>query len=634
MRTDTTIRAVESIATASRNGRRVNGLFRLLANPDVLWKQAYANLYSNKGAITKGVNNTTLDGFSMDRVGNLIRLLYAKEYRFAPVRRTYIAKSNSKLRPLGIPTGDDKLVQEAVRIILERIYEPVFSSSSHGFRPKRSCHTALMQADKQWLGIKWIIEFDIKGFFDNIKHGKMIEILERKIDDGRVISLVRQMLKAGYMEEWKWNPSYSGTPQGGVISPMLGNIYLHELDMFMERQMAAFYKGKKRATNPEYAALASRLWCVRLRIRGRLKGKKGHKPHIPLEALYQEEKALCAKMRCTPSKDQFAAAYRRLRYIRYADDFIVGVIGSKDDALAILQTVKDFVQQELGLELSEGKTCIRHAKKGVRFLGYDIRTYTTRNRLKKVEKNGISMLKRTMTDVAQLHVPSEKVARFCKEHEYGQYSGKRIRACSKPSLLQRSDAEIILTYNAEMRRIANYYALATGYKSSLNKLMAIAQFSFFATLAAKHKTNTPKLMRKLRLPNQARYGVRGCVQGKIRVYKLFCLADHERPTLLSVGAGAKPKTEWYTLGRSELVKRLNANACEYCGAREGSMEVHHIRALKDVEKCKTLWEKMMSEMRRKTMIVCSDCHKAIHGLGLPDWRAKAKAISIMESRMH
>jgi Retron-type reverse transcriptase len=133
---------VEAIAKASSKGRRINGLYRLMGNPEVLWKQAYANLYANKGAITKGVNSNTLDGFSEERVNHLIRTLDAKEYRFTPVRRTYIPKKNGKLRPLGIPTGDDKLVQEVVRILLEQVYEPIFSENSHGFRPAKSCHTA------------------------------------------------------------------------------------------------------------------------------------------------------------------------------------------------------------------------------------------------------------------------------------------------------------------------------------------------------------------------------------------------------------------------------------------------------------------------------------------------------------
>lgn len=226
MRTKTTIKAVDSIATVSRKGRRVNGLFRLLTNPEVLWKQAYANIYSNKGAITKGVNSNTLDGFSEERVNHLIRMLVDRQYCPKPVRRTYIPKKNGKMRPLGIPAGDDKLVQEVVRILLEQIYEPVFSENSHGFRPGKSCHTALRQVANTWSGIKWIIEFDIKGFFDNISHAKLLELLEKKIDDKRIISLVRKMLKAGYLEDWQYKSTWSGTPQGGVISPILANIYL------------------------------------------------------------------------------------------------------------------------------------------------------------------------------------------------------------------------------------------------------------------------------------------------------------------------------------------------------------------------------------------------------------------------
>ena len=159
MRTATTIRGVDSIALASAKGRRINGLYRLMGNPDVLWKQAYANLYANKGATTKGVRKNSLDGFAEERVQHLIRTLNAREYHFSPVRRTYIPKRNGKMRPLGIPTGDDKLVQEVVRILLEQIYEPIFSQDSHGFRSGRSCHTALSSIKHSWTGMKWIIEF-------------------------------------------------------------------------------------------------------------------------------------------------------------------------------------------------------------------------------------------------------------------------------------------------------------------------------------------------------------------------------------------------------------------------------------------------------------------------------------------
>ena len=624
MRTDTTIRAVEAIAKASLNDRRINGLYRLMGNPEVLWKQAYANLYSNKGAITKGVNSNTLDGFSEERVNHLIRTLNVKEYRFTPVRRTYIPKKNGKLRPLGIPTGDDKLVQEVVRILLEQVYEPIFSENSHGFRPKKSCHTALTQVQRNWTGMKWIIEFDIKGFFDNIDHQKMLAILEKKVDDKRIIGLVKMMLNAGYMEGWKWNPTYSGTPQGGVISPLLANIYLHELDKFMDNEMDSFNKGKGRAENPEYRNMRHQLDLVRRKIRRRKGGLRVYNTTKPLPDLYHEEKSIGAEMRKIPHSDPFDTNYRRMQYVRYADDFIVGIIGSKQDAVETLQKVKDFLERELSLELAEDKTCIRHAESGVLFLGYEIKTYRNWNRLRKMTVNGTHTLRRTISGSLQLHVPPPRLAKFCTEHGYGTYCANDIKGHTRPVLLQRSDAEIILTYNAEMRGLANYYALATGYKGALNKLIAKAQFSFFATMAQKYKTKTSKIMQKLQLPNGAGYGVKVVINGKSVTYKLFKLADHVPPKMTNTKLDIKPTISWYTLSRTELIQRLNANTCEYCGKEGGYSEVHHIRGLKDVEKGKHEWQRQMSRMFRKTLVLCRECHTELHRRGLPDWRAKAK----------
>lgn len=624
MRADTTIRAVEAIAKASSKGRRINGLYRLMGNPEVLWKQAYANLYANKGAITKGVNSNTLDGFSEERVNHLIRTLDAKEYRFTPVRRTYIPKKNGKLRPLGIPTGDDKLVQEVVRILLEQVYEPIFSENSHGFRPAKSCHTALTQVQRNWTGMKWIVEFDIKGFFDNIDHQKMLAILEKRIDDKRIVALVKMMLKAGYMEGWKWNPTYSGTPQGGVISPLLANIYLHELDMFMENEIASFTKGKRRAESLEYRNLRHQQELIRRKIRRRKEGLRVYRTTQPLHELYFEEKRIGAEMRKIPLGDPFDANYRKMQYVRYADDFIIGIIGSKQDAVEILQKVREFLKKELSLELAEDKTCIRHAESGVLFLGYEVKTYRNWNRLRKITVGGTRTLMRTISGSLQLHVPPTRLAKFCTDHGYGTYCANDIKGHTRPRLLQRSDAEIILTYNSEMRGIANYYALATGYKCALNKLIAKAQFSFYATMAQKYKTKTSKIMQKLRLPNGAGYGVKVEINGKPITYKLFKLADHEPPKMANTKLDIKPTTDWYTLSRTELTQRLNANICEYCGKVGGYMEVHHIRSLKDVEKYKHEWQRQMSRMFRKTLVLCRDCHNELHSRGLPDWRAKAK----------
>lgn len=621
MLTDTTIRAVDSIVNVSLKGRRVNGLFRLLENPEVLWKQAYANIYPNRGAITRGIGSNTLDGFSEERVKNLIKMLQTGLYRCAPVRRTYIPKANGKMRPLGIPAGDDKLVQEVVRILLERIHEPIFSDKSHGFRKGRSCHTALKQVKCVWTGVKWIIEVDIKSFFDSINHEKMIELLEKKVDDHKIIRLIKMMLKAGYMEDWRYNRTFSGTPQGGVISPILANIYLHELDMFMKNLAASFDMGKVRKPNPEYHQLDRKMNHILRRYR-RLKcgWKKGTPPENAREVCLQDRKRVAEQMRKLPSKDPFDAKFKRLRYVRYADDFIIGIIGSRKDAEMVLGKVIAFLKDELHLEVAESKTCIQHAKDGVRFLGYDIRSYWSERLTKRIVR-GKAVVRRSLRGDMQLHVPPEKMAKFCRDKGYGNY--ETFRAASRKGLLLRSDAEIVSVFNAEMRGLANYYSLASGYKAAMNKLIGMGQYSCFATLAHKHKTKTPKIMRKMRQPYGG-YALQEIVNGSPKLFKLFRLATHVRPAVRTPSVDIPQSTYWLTLNGTELIRRMNANTCEYCGKAGGYTEVHHVRGLKDVKDKKTLWQEMMSKMQRKTMVLCVDCHKELHAGNLPNWRAKIK----------
>jgi len=604
------------------SGRRVNGLFRLATNPEVLWKQAYANIYSNKGAITKGVNNNTLDGFSEERVNHLIGLLARREYCPKPVRRTYITKKNGKLRPLGIPTGDDKLVQEVVRILLEQIYEPIFSENSHGFRPGKSCHSALRQVRNVWNGIKWIIEFDIKGFFDNINHNKMIELLEKKIDDKRMIHLIRQMLKAGYAQDWKYHATWSGTPQGGVVSPILANIYLHSLDMYMEEMICQFNKGERRKDNPEYKKLCKQMVTTNFKLRElRLKFKEGKQLSDARKELLRERREIQRRMRATHSRVQIDPEYRRLRYVRYADDFIIGIIGTREEAESVMLKVKLYINNALLLEASEDKTCIARASDGVRFLGYDIKICSSMKTTKMEWGNG-TCNRRTISEKMQLHVPSEKVFQFASKNGYGNIA--LFHPKSRPALLQRSDMEIMMTYNAEMRGLANYYSLAQGYKTALQRVIGLAQWSLFATLSHKHKSTIGKIARKMRISNQAGYELKVSVNGVPKSYKLFRLKDHEPPKINNSYVDTPVNTAQFTMSRTELVQRLNANACEYCGKIGGYMEVHHIKALKDIQGKKQLWQQMMSAMNRKTMILCVDCHKELHHRDLPDWRAKAR----------
>src|SRR6185437_2221917 len=219
-------RVLNSLSEHSKiSSYRFERLYRLFFNEEMFYV-AYQRIYAKTGNMTEGVDGKTIDEMSLSRITRLIGALRDETYRPNPCRRTYIPKKNGKMRPLGIPSFDDKLVQEVIRMILESTFEKQFEDSSHGFRPRRSCHTALMQIQKNFTATKWFIEGDIKGFFDNIDHDVLMEILRDRIEDDRFLRLIRKFLNAGYVEDWVFHKTYSGTPQGGIISPILANIYL------------------------------------------------------------------------------------------------------------------------------------------------------------------------------------------------------------------------------------------------------------------------------------------------------------------------------------------------------------------------------------------------------------------------
>lgn len=319
----TVIRRLETLGEISKQGKPLNGLFRLLDNP-ILWHEAYANIYANDGAITPGTDNTTLDGFSEQRVASIIARLKNGSYRFHPARRTYVPKKNGKKRPLGISSGDDKLVQEVVRIILERIYEPMFENSSHGFRPGRSPHTALEQIENQWSSIKWVVDMDIRSYFDTINHELLMALLAKKIEDTRFLHLIQAMLDAGYLEEWTYHATYSGVPQGSICAPILANVYLHELDLFMKDMKERFEKGKKRKKNLAYSRHSYTIQRLRKEI-DNLKGKKGEED--TLQALYQEIRQVDTLRKQLPSGDPFDTEYKRLYFCRRPPHNIMGKDG-------------------------------------------------------------------------------------------------------------------------------------------------------------------------------------------------------------------------------------------------------------------------------------------------------------------
>lgn len=240
------------IQDRGRRGLHLEDVYRRLFNPD-LYLRAYGRIYRNAGALTEGVTAETADGMSLEKIGQLSADIRHERYRWTPVRRVYIPKSNGKMRPLGVPTWRDKLLQEVMRSLLEAYYEPQFSVHSHGFRPGLGCDTALQDIAQHWKGTKWFIEGDIKGCFDNIDHQVLLSILAEKILDNRLLHLVETMLKAGYLEQWEYRPTLSGTPQGGIASPLFANIYLDRLDRYVEQMIIPAYTwGKAKKLNPEY----------------------------------------------------------------------------------------------------------------------------------------------------------------------------------------------------------------------------------------------------------------------------------------------------------------------------------------------------------------------------------------------
>lgn len=354
-------------------------LYRILYNKD-MYLLAYKNIYAHEGNMTKGTDGETIDGMSLKRIDDLIAKMRDESYQPKPSRRTYITKKDGKRkRPLGIPAFIDKLVQEVIRMILEAIYEGSFENCSHGFRHDRSCHTALDQIQTRFTGAKWFIEGDIKGFFDNIHHDILIDILKERISDDRFIRLIRKFLKAGYIEDWVYHKTYSGTPQGGIISPILANIYLDKLDKYMQEYIQKFNKGKDRKRNPEYRKLETKR-------RNLVEKLKKAESKADKDIIKAEIRQVEMERRDVPYSLPMDESYKRMQYVRYADDFLIGVIGSKKDCEMTKKDIAEFLSAKLGLELSQEKTLITHGQKKAHFLGYSI--YVRKSNLPKRDKLG------------------------------------------------------------------------------------------------------------------------------------------------------------------------------------------------------------------------------------------------------
>ena len=561
-----------------------------------LYLNAYAKIYKNAGILTPGSEGETADGMSMAVIRDVIAQLRQERYRFRPSRVTGIPKKSGGIRKLGMPDFADKLVQEVVRMQLEAYYEPRFSDSSHGYRPGRGCHTALKHIQQRFRGATWLIEGDIKGCFDNIDHEVLMSILARDIHDQRLLNLIRQGLKAGKVEEWTYKETYSGAPQGGILSPLLSNIYLNEFDNFIEDVLQPQYtRGKTRERNPAYNELRHAIDRARN------------------VADWEQVKRLEHERRQLPSQDMKDSNFRRLKYVRYADDFVVSFIGTRQEAEAIRDAIAEFLRDHLKLELSLEKTAITHAKtEQAMFLGYAISIYHVNDKI--TPSAAAPHGRRSINGHVRLGIPTERLNDYAREY---QRHGKTI---SKSGLLMFSDAHIMDTFQAKFRGIAEYYQYAAD-RHRLGTLKGIMQQSLVKTLAHKFKVSVSQIYRRyrgtqtvdgypyktLQVEVPTKRGTRTLYWGAIplKTQKHFSQALPDFKDRL-----------WRDV-RSDLIQRLQADQCELCGSSD-RVQVHHVRKLADLKqrwagrKEKPAWVTSMIAMQRKTLMVCHACHVSIH----------------------
>lgn len=571
-------------------------LYRLLYRPD-LYELAYEKIKSKPGNMTPGSDGRTLDGYSHQVISDLIGSLRDESFQFQPVQRTYVPKSNGKQRPLGIPSPRDKVVQEAMRLILEAIYDSphgsYFLNSSHGFRPHRGCHTALREFSNQWTGVIWILEGDIRGCFDEIDHHVLVQLLGRKISDGRFLNLIWKALRAGYLWGKERRDSLVGTPQGSILSPILANVYLHELDTFVQRLRGRYEKGQQRRRNLEYDRVQKqRSYWLR-------KTAGARTPHV---------KKLTQHLRSLPSGDPHDPNYVRIRYLRYADDWIVGVIGPRHLTETIRDEIQHFLKEHLKLELSQEKTRITHAKtEEAVFLGARLSVGKARRaqaEIKTQRSAGGRSFKRRVTGwIPILKAPTTQLVQRLHQRGFCDTSGFPIS--QKKWVLLDAD-QIMRLYNSILRGLLNYYRFVDNF-ASLCRIQYILRYSLAKTLAHKYRCSMRRIFRRhghnLRFEWQLRDGKRKSVK----------FAEHTDWTIRKDAFSAKPTDPDRLAWHAGLRTRSKLGfPCLICGTHD-NVEMHHVRHVQKMGARKPKgFQAVMRALNRKQIPVCNCCHLKIH----------------------
>jgi group II intron reverse transcriptase/maturase len=586
------------------NRERVNDdLYRLMLRKD-MYVLAYERLKSIPGNMTPGTDDETLDGFSEEEIGKIIAQMKDESYQCRPVRESFIPKANGKLRRLGIPCPRDKIVQEVVRIILEAVYDsphgPYFSEHSYGFRRGKSVHGALKEVQKKWSGVIWLVEGDIKSCFDDIDHHILVDVLRKKIKDERFIALIWKFLKAGYQDlERARHDSLAGTPQGGIASPILANIYLHELDAFVEQLQAELEKGRQRRPNHEYELISDRRYRL---------AKAG-------KADTEEFRRLGTQMRNLPSLDTRDPNFVRIKYVRYADDWLIGVIGSHELAEEIKNRVGAFLKDKLALTLSQDKTRITNARtEEAEFLGYRIRKGRARDSQKvtaSTNGSGRQFKRRSTGMEVVLKAPMDRLIKRLASK--GFCDGKGVPK-HKAGWTVLDEDQIISLYSSMNRGIQQFYRPADNWPE-LQRVQYILKYSLAKTLALKRKVSITRVMKARNIGVQVTNK-----NGQVRNVVFFRNTDwtvkrdafKDSPDIDLVRMNARLRT------RSKL-----GLPCVVCGD-PNRVQMHHVRHIRKFEDgAPRGFTRVMAALNRKQVPVCKACHERIHrgeydGLSLKD----------------
>ena len=595
----TTLERLEHLRRLNSNRQWVHHeLYRLLYRED-LYVVAYERIKSKPGNMTPGTDGETLDGFLLETIREIIQDIRTEQFQFKPVRTTYIPKANGKMRKLGIPCVKDKVVQEAMRMILEAIYDSpqgaYFSDDSHGFRPNRSCHTALREFRGKWVAVNWIVEGDIRACFDELEHHMLVTTLKKKIQDERFLNLIWKLLNAGYMDlHGEKKDSLIGSPQGGILSPILANVYLHELDEFVQELQMKLNTGREKRDNPVYRRLSEK--------KGRLL-KRG-------ETRSKAFKQVVKQMRATPSRQVNDPDYIRITYLRYADDWIVGVCGSQALAETIKGEMKTFLREHLKLTLSEEKTHITNARtEEALFLGTTLTIGMGKEAKIKLQKNrlGQSFKRRTTGWNTVMKAPMAKIITRLSDRGFCTKEGEPI---AKAAWAYLDMDQIVHLYSSVNRGIQNYYRFADNWRQ-LSSIQYILEYSLAKTLARKFKISVQGVFKRFGKGFSTTIEGTGGKPDKVVSYYLNqdwtknrdAFQGEKDPEIDLVRTWMKMRS------RSKFEK-----PCCICGESAAPIVMHHVRHIRKLshQRVPTGFNRILRAINRKQIPVCKACHGKIH----------------------